>query len=63
MVKSIFLARRFLQEDSLDLSFVPEFSDSDNGLTVMNFYVLAHSPTGSGPNGPASRLVTEQPAE
>ncbi|KAJ1638862.1 stage V sporulation protein S-domain-containing protein [Pavlovales sp. CCMP2436] len=47
-VKSIFLARRFLVDDNLDLSFVPEFSDSDNGLTVMNFYVLAHAPKAKG---------------
>ncbi|KAG8468681.1 hypothetical protein KFE25_013764 [Diacronema lutheri] len=67
-VKSIFLARRFLQDDSLDLSFVPQFSDSDNGLTVMNFYVLAHSPAGAGPDAPPSTgaqqpVVTNAPLD
>lgn len=62
MVKAVFLARRYLQDDELDLSFVPEFSDSDNGLTVMNFLVLAHRPTGVGPDGAPVRPAPAEPA-
>lgn len=65
-VKSIFLARRYLEANRLDLSFVPEFSDSDQGLTVMNFYVLAHAPraeaAGEGSAAPGTAAAPSAPA-
>lgn len=42
-LKSIYLARHYLQEDALDLSIVPEFGKSDDGISLVNIFVLSHA--------------------
>ena len=32
-----------LQEDKLDLSIIPEFGKSDEGVSLVNIFVLAHA--------------------
>jgi hypothetical protein len=36
-------ARLRAQEDSLDLSIVPEFGKSDDGVSLVNIFVLSHA--------------------
>ena len=41
-LKAIFLARHHLRDDSLELSIVPEFGKSEEGLSLLNIFALAH---------------------
>ena len=43
-LKAIFLARHHLAEDKLDLSIIPEFGKSDEGVSLVNIFVLSHAP-------------------
>ena len=42
-LKAIFLARHHLAEENLDLSIVPEFGKSDEGVSLVNIFVLSHA--------------------
>ena len=42
-LKAIFLARHHLAEEKLDLSIVPEFGKSDEGVSLVNIFVLSHA--------------------
>ena len=43
-LKAIFLGRRFLEEDGLDLSIIPEFENVQDGPTLVHLFTVAHKP-------------------
>lgn len=43
-LKAVFLARRYLADEQLDLSVVPEFENVQNGPTLVHLFTLIHKP-------------------
>lgn len=43
-LKAIFLARRYLVDDGIDLSVIPEFENVNNGPTLVHLFTLVHAP-------------------
>lgn len=43
-LKAVFLARRYLAEEQIDLSIVPEFENVNNGPTLVHLFTLIHKP-------------------
>lgn len=41
-LKAVFIARHHLRDEQTDLSIVPEFGQSDEGLSLVNIFVLSH---------------------
>lgn len=42
-MKAIYLARHYLQEDGSDASMIPEFDHSEDGVSLINFFILTHT--------------------
>jgi len=43
-LQAVYLARRYLEEDGLDLSVVPEFENVERGPSIVHLFTLVHKP-------------------
>lgn len=43
-LKAVFLARRYLADDGVDLSVIPEFENVNNGPTLVHLFTIVHAP-------------------
>jgi len=46
-LKAIFLSRHHLRDEGIDVSIVPEFGKSEEGLSLINIFCLSHQVDGA----------------